>query len=102
MFFVMNKSRYDTLTIKYALEFSSVFHGYNRISIKKVLQGISRDRVALMTATLNHSYCNKPAMNNIHMLSSNDKNWDKLYKRLCREVEKKHRTVVELVVRLYV
>lgn len=93
----MNKSRYDTLTIKYALEFSSVFQGCSRISTKKLLQGLSRDRVALIAATLNHRYCNKPAMNIIHMLNSNDKNWEKLYNRVYREVKKKYRTGVELV-----
>ena len=70
-----------------ALEFSGVFHGCCRVSVKKTLSGMSRDTVAKMAATLNRLYCNCSADCVIHMLSEGDPRYNDLIKRVKSAVE---------------
>lgn len=70
-----------------ALEFSSVFHGCCRVSVKKVLTCMTRDRAALLAATLNRLYCNKEPGNIVYMLSAEDKKRFELIRRVTSAVE---------------
>lgn len=83
----MGEGRYSSLSVVKALEFSSVFHGCSRVSIKKVLSNLSRDRAALLAATFNRLYCNKAPSIIIHMLSVEDKKRMELIRRVSSTVE---------------
>ena len=74
--------RYNTLSILNAMEYSRVFHGCCRVSVKKVLSGLSRDSVARLAGLLTRMYCNQDAENVVYMLSMSDKRRDKLLKRI--------------------
>ena len=71
-----------------ALEFSSVFHGCCRVSVKKVLTCMTRDRAALLAATLNRRYCNKAPGIIVYMLSEDDNKRFELIRRVSSAVEK--------------
>lgn len=83
----MSEGRYSSMSVIKALEFSSVFHGCCRVSVKKVLTCMTRDRVALLAATLNRLYCNKEPGNIVYMLSAEDKKRFELIRRVTSAVE---------------
>ena len=64
--------RYETMTVLKALEFSKVFYGCSRVSVKNVLTKFTRDRVALLAAMLNRLYCNRDPNIVIHLLCTDD------------------------------
>ena len=84
----MSEGRYSSMSVIKALEFSSVFHGCCRVSVKKVLTCMTRDRAALLAATLNRLYCNKAPGNIVYMLSAEDKKRVELIRRVAFAVEK--------------
>ena len=53
------------------LEFSGIFKGCSRVSIKKTLQAMTREQVVQFASLLSRTYCNTPASNIARFLPSN-------------------------------
>lgn len=74
--------RFNSMSVIKALEFSSVFYGYRRISVKNTLIDMSRERVAMLVATMNRLYCNQDPFNVIHMMDVDDPKRAELMRRV--------------------
>lgn len=94
------KNRYKSIDVKAPLEFGYIFRDLCRVGYKKVLRQYSREMIIRLAVLFNREYCNKPAAEICHMLSSKDPKQAKLSKRIDRFLKLDAKPNIEYIVGL--
>ena len=94
------KNRYKSIDVKAPLEFGYIFRDLCRVGYKKVLRQYSREMIISLAVLFNREYCNKPAAEICHMLSSKDPKQAKLSKRIDRFLKLDAKPNIEYIVGL--
>ena len=94
------KNRYKSIDVKAPLEFGYIFRNLCRVGYKKVLRQYSREMIIRLAVLFNREYCNKPAAEICHMLSSKDPKQAKLSKRIDRFLKLDAKPNIEYIVGL--
>ena len=94
------KNRYKSIDVKAPLEFGYIFRDLCRLGYKKVLRQYSREMIIRLAVLFNREYCNKPAAEICHMLSSKDPKQAKLSKRIDRFLKLDAKPNIEYIVGL--
>lgn len=94
------KNRYKSIDVKAPLEFGYIFRDLCRVGYKKVLRQYSREMIIRLAVLFNREYCNKPATEICHMLSSKDPKQAKLSKRIDRFLKLDAKPNIEYIVGL--
>lgn len=78
----MTTDRFTSFGYVLPLEYSGIFNCCSMVSIKKVLQAMTREQVVQFAALLSREYCNKPAFNIARFLSSNNPKFMPLIRKI--------------------